>query len=301
MNFFLYINRRKDKDFAVAEMVAEYLLEKGAGFYLEDDLKNDAANTKYLSKAYFCEDDKCFERTDVAIVIGGDGTILKASKLLYGRDIPIIGINLGKVGYMSELEKNEINHLGKLFDDQTDKTAISFDERMMLTCSVLRDGQEVYSNVCLNEAAVAKGDISRMIDIELKLDGVSIAEYQCDGMIAATPTGSTAYSMSAGGAIIDPKIECISIVPLCPYLCINSSPIVFSKESTLEIVYKSERGNSAYVCVDGDGGFKLSDKDRIIISKAPYNTKLLRFKKTDFYKLLNTKLTNRISELADKN
>ena len=107
--------------------------------------------------------------------------------------------------------------------------------------------------------------------------------------------------MSAGGAIIEPKIECISVVPLCPYLCINSSPIIFSKESVIEIRYKEQRGNSAYISVDGEEGFRLMDGDTIVISKAEHNTKLLRFKKTDFYKLLNTKLTNRISELADKN
>ena len=299
MNIFLYINNRKDKNFSVAEKAAVYLLTKGVQLYIESGMKNAVADSEILSQAHFLSIDECIKVSDVAIVIGGDGTILKASKLLYGTDIPIIGINLGKVGYMSELEKDEILHLEALFEKEN--ISVCTDERMMLSCKVLRNGKQVYSNICLNEVVIGKGDIARMVDIELSLDGEVIAEYQCDGIITATPTGSTAYSMSAGGAIIDPKIECISVVPLCPYLCINSSPIIFSKESVIEIRYKEQRGNSAYISVDGEEGFRLSDDDSIVISKAEYNTKLLRFKKTDFYKLLNTKLTNRISELADKN
>ena len=299
MNFFLYINNRKDKNFSVAEKAAEYLIEKRADFYIENSMKDAVSDIKILSQAHFLSLNECIKLSDAAIVIGGDGTILKASKILYGTGIPIVGINLGKVGYMSELEKDEICHLEALFGSEENNICI--DERMMLSCKVIRGDKGVYKNVCLNEAVIGKGDIARMVDIELSLDGEVIAKYQCDGIIVATPTGSTAYSMSAGGAIIDPKIECISVVPLCPYLCINSSPIIFSKESVIEIRYKEQRGNSAYISVDGEEGFRLMDGDTIVISKAEHNTKLLRFKKTDFYKLLNTKLTNRISELADKN
>jgi NAD+ kinase len=106
--------------------------------------------------------------------------------------------------------------------------------------------------------------------------------------------------MSAGGAIIDPKIECISMLPLSPYLSINSSPIIFSKDTKLEFVYRCVRHNSAYIALDGGESIKLSDGDRVIITESPYTTKLLRFKKTDFYRLLNTKLANRISELAQR-
>ncbi|MBE6623414.1 MAG: NAD(+)/NADH kinase [Ruminococcaceae bacterium] len=299
MNFFLYINNRKDKNFSVAEKAAEFLINKGADFYIESGMKDAVSDTKILSQAHFLSLNECVKSSDAAIVIGGDGTILKASKILYGTGIPIVGINLGKVGYMSELEKDEISHLEALFE--SNEKNICIDERMMLSCKVIRGDREAYKNVCLNEAVIGKGDIARMVDIELSLDGEFIAKYQCDGIITSTPTGSTAYSMSAGGAIIDPKIECISVVPLCPYLCINSSPIVFSKESVIEIRYKEQRGNTAYISVDGEEGFRLADGDTIVISKAEHNTKLLRFKKTGFYKLLNTKLTNRISELADKN
>jgi len=216
-------------------------------------------------------------------------------------DIPIVGINLGKVGYMAELEVNEYEILSSLLLNAGNSSeTVKTDARMMLSCNVFRDEKLVFSGECLNEAVIAKGDISRMIDLTLAVDGEVLTDYQCDGVIAATPTGSTAYSMSAGGAIIDPKIECISVLPLSPYLSINSSPIIFSKDTKLEFVYRCVRHNSAYLSIDGGESIRLFDGDRIIITESPYTTKLLRFKKTDFYKLLNAKLANRISELAQR-
>lgn len=306
MNFFLILNNKKDTGFETAAKIVGFLtgMDECSCVYIPKEtfdicggeipqiLKNTGARS--------VPKDECLNLCDIAVVIGGDGTILKAAKLLYGKNIPIIGINLGKVGYMAELEVGECELMSALLPGSDVKSEVHIDERMMLSCSVVRNGKTVFSTVCLNEAVVAKGDIARMIDLRMCLNGDVIAEYQCDGIIAATPTGSTAYSMSAGGAVIDPKIECISVIPLCPYLCINSSPIIFSKDSEIEIFYSSSRENSAYLSTDGEEGFLLCDKDRIIVCAAEHTTKLLRFKKTDFYKLLNTKLTNRLSELADR-
>ncbi len=301
MNFYLFINEKKDTGLSVTTRVIDFLSEHKANIFLDNSLfsKLDITRQKAVltySEGFIPAD------IDVAIVIGGDGTILRAAKLMCKYDIPVVGINLGKVGYMAELEVNECELLSALFsDDEEVSKGVMLDERMMLSCKVVRADKIVFSGECLNEAVIAKGDISRMIDLGLSVDGENLAEYQCDGVIAATPTGSTAYSMSAGGAIIDPKIECISVLPLSPYLSINSSPIIFSKGSTIEFVYHCVRHNSAYVSIDGGESIPLSDGDRIIVSESEYTTKLLRFKKTDFYKLLNAKLANRISELAERN
>ena len=309
MNFFLIFNEDKDINLSVTKKISDFLCNNGAEIYISNtfnEKNKESLNLKETDslindKVPFVSEKECVLSSDIAIVIGGDGTILKAAKLLYAADIPIIGINLGKVGYMSELEINESSLLSNLFEKANNKSeCIHIDERMMLSCNVVREGRIVFSEVCLNEVVVLKGDISRMIDLELSRDGEILTGYQCDGIIISTPTGSTAYSMSAGGAIIDPKIECISVVPLCPYLCINSSPIIFSKDSKIEISYRSVRRNTAYISVDGEEGIPLLDGDKIIVSSAEYRTKLLRFKKFDFYKLLNIKLTNRISELADR-
>ncbi len=301
MNFYLFINEKKDIGLSVTARVIDFLSEHNVSIFI------DASTFSKLNcvrqKAVITHKSELFPSgIDAAIVIGGDGTILRAAKLLCKEDIPIVGINLGKVGYMAELEVDECELLSALFsDDDAVSKSVKLDERMMLSCRVVRADETVFSGECLNEAVIAKGDISRMIDLSLSVDGEILAEYQCDGVIAATPTGSTAYSMSAGGAIIDPKIECISVLPLSPYLSINSSPIIFSKGTTIEFVYHCVRDNSAYVSVDGGESIPLSDGDRIIVSESEYTTKLLRFKKTDFYKLLNAKLANRISELAERN
>ena len=298
MKFYLIINEKKDIGLSVTSRVVDFLSEHEAQIFVDtNSCKNlDEARKNKLT---FVSESSFPDGIDAAIVIGGDGTILRAAKLLCKTDTPIVGINLGKVGYMAELEVCECDLLQGLFSD--DKSSVKLDERMMLSCKVMRDGKTVFSGECLNEAVIAKGDISRMIDLSLCVDGEILADYQCDGVIASTPTGSTAYSMSAGGAIIDPKIECISVLPLSPYLSINSSPIIFSKDSQIEFVYRCVRHNSAYVSIDGGESIRLADGDKIVISESMYTTKLLRFKKTDFYKLLNAKLANRISELAQRN
>ena len=297
MNFYLYINEIKDTSLSVTSNVIDFLSDKNVVIFADED-SCENLDSKRKEKLTFMPKDNICEDMDVAIVIGGDGTILRASKPFCRTKTPIIGINLGKVGYMAELEVDEYDLLEQLFSES--KSDVIIDERMMLSCKVVRSGQVVFSGECLNETVIAKGDISRMIDLRLCVDGDVVAEYQCDGIIAATPTGSTAYSMSAGGAIIDPKIECISVLPLSPYLSINSSPIIFSKDTEIEFEYRCVRHNSALLSIDGGNKMQLVDGDKIIVSESPYTTKLLRFKKTDFYKLLNTKLANRISELAQR-
>ena len=299
MKIYLFINDIKDTDLSVTGKIIDYLLSYDVEV-LVDDFFYKKLNKNIQNKVCFINKNELSSDIDYAIVIGGDGTILRASKVLCKLDVPIVGINLGKVGYMAELEVDEYEILSSLLCKEKTNDAVKTDLRMMLSCNVLRDGKIVFSGECLNEAVIAKGDISRMIDLSLEVDGEVLADYQCDGIIAATPTGSTAYSMSAGGAIIDPKIECISMLPLSPYLSINSSPIIFSKDTKLEFVYRCVRHNSAYIALDGGESIKLSDGDRVIITESPYITKLLRFKKTDFYKLLNAKLANRISELAQR-
>lgn len=296
MNFYVFPNVHKDKNFSVTRKVVEFLHEKGAEIYIDG---SSSAGVVVLDLPYVSYCESIPDHVDFAVVIGGDGSILSASRQLYGKNIPIIGINMGKVGYLAELEVNECSYLGALFDkDYTDK--VFNDKRMMLECSVLRDGKCVYSGVCLNEIVVAKGEVSRMIDIDVIMENKTLVSYQCDGVIASTPTGSTAYSMSAGGPVIDPRVECLTVVPLCPYLTINKGPIIFSKDSCITFLYFSNRGNSACLNLDGGESFRLCDGDEIHIKKAEHAAELLRFKANDFCNIFNSKLNHRANELADR-
>lgn len=296
MNFYVFTNAYKDKGYSVTKKVLSFLKEKGANIYVD---KLSCDDFPVCDIPYVSFSDNVPDNIDFAVVIGGDGSILNAARRLYGKNIPIAGINMGKVGYLAELEVNECECLGVLFEkDYMNKVYV--DNRMMLECSVTRSGNVVYSCVCLNEIVVAKGEVSRMIDIDLVMDDKTLVSYQCDGVIASTPTGSTAYSMSAGGPVIDPKVECLTVIPLCPYLSINKGPIIFSKDSDITLYYRSQRGNSAALNLDGGESYKLCDGDRIHIKRAEHTAKLLRFKPNDFCNIFNTKLSHRANELADR-
>ena len=268
----------------VTKNTAQYVSSCGASVYMHISLKDELC--ELAGTVTFADENELYCDADFAVVIGGDGSILRAAKALYGKDIPIIGVNLGKVGYMAELERDDLSPIGDIISG---RLPLEMQERMMLCVRVIRDGKDIYETVALNDVVVSKGPISRLIDVSLSRDGEKIADYRCDGIIASTPTGSTAYLMSAGGPVIDPSIECISVIPVCPYLCINSSPVIFSKDSSLTVRFSGKR-EKAYLNTDGEGGFELCDNDLIVVSRAQHPARLVRVRKTDFYKLLHTKL-----------
>ncbi len=286
MKFVIFPNQNKDVGLELTKKTALYITSLGGSVCMDSTLC-EALGQQVGKSVSFCTLDECLDGADYAVVIGGDGSILQAARIVYGKNIPIVGINLGTVGYMAELERDELELLGQIVQGGR----VDVEERMMLSVHVERDGRSVYSANALNDVVVSKGVISRMIDVSVEMKNGKVADYRCDGIIASTPTGSTAYLMSAGGPIIDPSIECISVIPVCPYLCINDSPIIFSKDSEIRIGFESSRGNKAYLNADGEGGFELNYSDTVVISRAEHSTKLVRIKKTDFYKLLHSKLS----------
>ena len=237
-----------------------------------------------------------FTSTDFGIVLGGDGTILRVAKRSAGTDFHIMGINLGKVGYIAELEMNELDLLKDVLkcntiEEYIKSTNCVIDNRMLLSVDIIQNSNVVYSSTVLNDAVISKGSVSKMINIDVLCNSKKMTSYRADGIIVSTPTGSTAYSMSAGGPLIDPTIECICSVPVCPYLCLNRSPVIYSDASVIDIVYHEQKGSEAYLTVDGKGGKKLCDGDVVRIKKCPHKAKLLRLKNIDFYKLLNMKMS----------
>lgn len=236
-----------------------------------------------------------FRKANICIVFGGDGTILKIAKKASQNNAYILGINLGRVGYTAELETNEIQLIEKLLklnniEEIENHPEITIDNRMMLKTELIHEGNVVYTATALNDVVISKGAVSRMAGLKLLCDGKSIYSYRADGIIISTPTGSTAYCMSAGGPIIDPKLECICAIPVCPYMCVNSGAVVFSDDSVIEVVFKADKINEAFCTVDGKGAKTISDGDIVRITKSPYSTKLIRLKQTDFYSLLNKKM-----------
>lgn len=223
-------------------------------------------------------------RADLLICFGGDGTILHAAKDATAHGVPILGVNMGSVGFMAELENSEMNLLSRLAEQN-----YTTEERMMLRVRVIRGKQVIFDELALNDAVLSKGSIARVAEMEIFADGVLVCEMSGDGVIVATPTGSTAYSMSAGGPIVEPTSDNIIVTPVCAHQ-LSTRPLVISAERivTAQVPRKSRKT----ICLSVDGGktIRIAGNDRVEISRADCRTQLVRLTGKNFYQLLYQKL-----------
>ena len=227
-----------------------------------------------------------YSEANILIVLGGDGTILEAARRAAQRGTPILGVNMGRLGYMAELEMGELEQLPRLLTGD-----YQIEKRSMLRVEMLSGNELKSFCYALNDAVISNGSVSRIIDLELSEGGVHVANYRADGLIIATPTGSTAYSMSAGGAIVDPRVECFCVTPICPHSFI-ARPLVFADRSTLEIRNVCQREKMLYLTVDGRMNFELYRNQTVRITKSNLETKLIRLKTCGFYDKLRQKMSN---------
>lgn len=226
-----------------------------------------------------------YTEANILIVLGGDGTILEAARRAAQKGTPILGINMGRLGYMAELEMSELSQLHRLFTGEYE-----LEKRSMLRVELRAPNGELRSFCyALNDAVISNGSVSRIIDLELSESGTPVTTYRADGLIIATPTGSTAYSMSAGGAIVDPHVECFCVTPICPHSFI-ARPLIFSDKSTLEIRNVCVREKMLYLTVDGKMNFELYRNQVVKITKSSMETNLIRLKPCGFYKKLRQKM-----------
>jgi len=228
--------------------------------------------------------EKELQNSDMLICFGGDGTLLHASKAATYHDIPVLGVNIGTMGFMAELESTEVSQLALLA-----KNEYSIEERMMITASVIRDGAVVMRESALNDAVITKGAVARVIQMGIYCDGTEAISFSGDGVIVCTPTGSTAYSMSAGGPIIEPSAENICITPVCAHT-MQARPIVTAGSRTIEVKIGRIGRKNAFLSVDGGRAFRLNAGDTVRITKSKYTTKLVRLTKKSFFEILYKKL-----------
>ena len=228
--------------------------------------------------------EEVYESSDLVIGIGGDGVMLEAARRATPASIPILGINMGRVGYMTELEMTELDLLEKIFEGD-----YYLDERAMLRVEIRsNNGSSKFTAYALNEAVVANGSTARIIDLQLSDNGRLVSEYRADGLVIATPTGSTAYSLSAGGPIIDPKLSCFCVTPICPHSLI-ARPLIFPDSAVLEVKNICVREKVLHLTVDGRATFDLYFGDTAIITRSALQAKLLRIKNDDFYSKIRMK------------
>jgi NAD+ kinase len=221
---------------------------------------------------------------DVVLVLGGDGTMLSVSRSVAEKGVPILGINLGSMGFITEINRDEIYDVV----DRILSGDCAIEERLMLTARILRNGEEISGYTVLNDVVINKGALARIIDMETFINGTYVTTFKADGLIIATPTGSTAYSLSASGPIIYPTLDSIVLTPICPHTLTNR-PILLPHDFRIEIVLKT-LSEDVYLTLDGQIGAPLRMDDVIEISQAEYKTRLLIPYERDYFKILRNKL-----------
>ncbi|NLL93408.1 MAG: NAD(+) kinase [Clostridiales bacterium] len=236
---------------------------------------------------------------DCAIVLGGDGTLLQAARDMMGKNIPIIGINYGNLGFLAEVEPEAIDDtLDKLIENK-----YSIEKRMMIMGQVVRDEKIISQNVSLNDIVINRSGPLRVIDFDIYVNGMKLNEYRADGMIVATPTGSTAYSMSAGGPIVKPSANLIVMTPVCPHT-LNTRSIILDPTDTIEIeigTSKNNKKDSKFVYFDGGRAVELLEGDRIHIKKSDISTDIIKLSSESFLEILKRKMSDENNQTEKNN
>jgi NAD+ kinase len=224
------------------------------------------------------------EATQLLVVLGGDGTLLSMARLIKGRDVPILGVNIGGLGFLSEVTIEEM--LPVL--DKVLKGECRIDRRMMLHAQVFRQGTCITEESLLNDVVINKSALARILTLEVKVGGDYLTTFQADGLIVSTPTGSTAYSMAAGGPIIYPTLASILLTPICPHTLTNR-PIILPVDSTVEVTLRSEQ-RDAYITLDGQMGLSFLERDVAKIQKSGFTVPLVKSPFKGYFEVLRTKL-----------
>lgn len=223
--------------------------------------------------------------SDLAIAIGGDGTMLKAANLISDRQIPLLGINRGRLGFLADIPADSFaGPLGEILAGK-----YSEDHRFMLQSEVIRDGKEVSAGQALNDIVVQKWNVAKLIDFEVFVDGVFVHKQRSDGIIVSTPTGSTAYALSGGGPILTPTLDALVLVPICPHSLTNR-PLVVSGDSRIEIIVGTWEIHHARLTCDSDITMELESGDRVIIHKKNRMIRLIHPADHDYFSILRAKL-----------
>lgn len=257
---------------------AEVLMKEELRFYFEGD-----------SNVEFMPLDQALEKCDFVAAIGGDGTILHTAKYAMRKNKPVFGINAGRLGFLAGVEANELERLEDLAAGN-----YTIDRRMMLKVTHRRaEGSEVF--YALNDAVISKGVLAKIVDLDVICDGRRLASYRADGIIFATPTGSTAYSLSAGGPVIDPQIGCISMTPICSHSLMGRS-IIFSDSCRLLVTARMDEEHAAYLSIDGENGRHIEAADQIEIEKSDIFVQFVKLTNKPFFEILNEKIMEKMSD-----
>lgn len=278
-------NPYRDKNFQTVRAAKQILTDSGVDVKLCLPFEVD--------RSYDLPRDLRFSRLDrelpgaaAVVCFGGDGTILHMAKAATRQNVPILGVNIGTMGFMAELESSELSELSRLATEE-----YRIDNRMMLDVTVHRDRSIIFHDLCLNDAVITKGAVARIVHLAVKCDGVQVMECGGDGIIISTPTGSTAYNLSAGGPIVEPEAHGILVTPVCAH-DVGSRCIVASDKRVITVALTYNARRNAFLSVDGGKALRMNLGDVATIKRSDNSTKLIRLKDRSFYDVVNQKLKN---------
>lgn len=291
MTITISVNADKKGALDYVRQVIKIFTEKGINVLLTQDNKKI---TECVGNKRFDSVCDAIKVSDICIAIGGDGTIIALAKLAAEYGVPILGINFGRLGFIAGMEPGKLCDICKLTDN-----SYRTEKRMMLQITV-KKRDESLNFYALNDAVVSRGALSRIIDLTVSLNDNVISSYRADGLLVSTPTGSTAYSLSAGGPVIDPSINCILLTPICPHSLFSRS-VIFEERSRLILKAGNSIDDEIYLTVDGQDSVRIYPEDEIIIRKADLNVELIMIKNKSFYEILNDKFGERELTEYEKN
>ncbi len=287
MNIALITNYNINEKATAAMSVAERLIAHGERILIPANYR-ERIERMHKQRPYinFESIQGVYQSADMIIVLGGDGTIMESARKAALRNTPVLGINLGRVGYLAELEVNELDLLDTVLDGK-----YRLDVRTMLNAEIINSNGQKERQVgyALNDAVISNGFVSRIIDLQLSEGGTFINNFRADGLIISTPTGSTAYSMSAGGPVADPRISCFCVTPVCPHM-LSARPILFPDDAELEVKHICRREKTLYLTLDGKQNYELMRNETVRITKSELTASIIRVKDRSFYDKLRHKM-----------
>lgn len=279
----IVVNLSKEEAISCAGEISLLMLSNNAEVYMLSECMPFYKGVKIF---YSDTIEELFRICDIAITVGGDGTIIHAAKYAARFDKPLIGVNVGRLGFAADVEVDGISELTAILNG-----SYSVENRILLDVEVVKDnGSKHY--LAVNDAVIARGQLSKIIDLQVTLDGEEIAKYRADGLLFSTPTGSTAYALSAGGPIIAPQLDCILMTPVCPHSLFSRS-VLFEGNSKLSVSVKIPSECCCVLTIDGEKNVDILAEDTVIIRKSELKLKFVSIHKRNFYRKLNEKLKER--------
>lgn len=288
--FCILTNKSKDPDFIVTKRIEALINEQGGDCLLMGDplARSSYERDKTVAQTEFTVEEVPAD-TDCIIILGGDGTIIETARAVGKREIPMVGINLGTLGFLSVVEKSGIEQaVSALIEGR-----YIIEDRMLLEVTV-NCGDKVYNSMALNDVTITRSGLSRIIRTDLYINEEFVGSYSGDGILVATPTGSTGYNLSAGGPIVTPEAELMCITPICPHTLQHRSIVVSANDKIRILVGEKKKSQEveSYATIDGQMALGLETGDSIFIKKSLVVTKLVRFPEQSYFKILHSKLNS---------